>query len=63
MEINLADKYSYRVEWSEEDKCFIARCLELPSLGANGKTKEKALNEIFNVVSETINWMQEENKN
>ena len=60
MTINLADKYSYRVEWSEEDQRFIGRCIEFPSLGAHGKTKEKALKEISNVVSETINWLEEE---
>jgi hypothetical protein len=37
METNkLIEKYTYRVEWSEEDKLHIGRCLEFPSLAAHG---------------------------
>jgi len=25
------EKYTYQVEWSEADSCFIVRCLEFPS--------------------------------
>jgi predicted RNase H-like HicB family nuclease len=53
------DKYTYRVEWSEEDGFHIARCLEFPSLAAHGTTPETALTEIKNVVSAAIDWMQE----
>ena len=38
----LTEKYTYRVEWSEEDKTHIARCLEFPSLMAHGDTTEDA---------------------
>ena len=41
-----ADKYTYRIEWSEEDRAHVARCLEFPSLAAHGKTSEDALREI-----------------
>ena len=58
----LIEKYTYRVEWSEEDKLHIARCLEFPSLSAHGSTVEGALKEIEKVVEEVIAWMQEENK-
>lgn len=55
-----ADKYTYRVEWSEEDGVHLARCLEFPSLIVHADNPEKALKEIETVVSETITWMREE---
>ena len=58
----IAEKYTYRVEWSEEDKLHIARCLEFPSLATHGSTVEGALKEIEKVVEEAIAWMQEENE-
>ena len=58
----MIDKYTYRIEWSDEDKCHVARCLEFQSLGAHGKTAEKALKEIRAVVAASIAWMQEENE-
>ena len=57
-----ADKYTFRIEWSEEDKAHVARCLEFPSLAAHGKKPEEALKEIVIAVSETIKWMEEETK-
>ncbi|OQA15797.1 MAG: HicB family protein [bacterium ADurb.Bin363] len=62
MKNNISEKYTYRVEWSEEDKLHIARCLEFPSLAAHGKTTEAALKEIKKVVEEVITWMLEENE-
>jgi predicted RNase H-like HicB family nuclease len=59
---NMIDKYTYRVEWSEDDNVHIARCLEFPSLMAHGNTPGKALAEIEKVVTESINWMEEENE-
>lgn len=52
------DKYTFRVEWSEDDQLHIAHCLEMPSLKAHGKTPEKALLEIRTVVGEAISWMK-----
>jgi predicted RNase H-like HicB family nuclease len=54
-------KYTYRIEWSEEDQVHIARCLEFPSLAAHGKTPEKALKEIETVVAASVLWIEEEN--
>jgi predicted RNase H-like HicB family nuclease len=54
-------KYTFRIEWSEEDNAHIAKCAEFPSLAAHGKTPEKALKEIEFVVSESIKWIEEEN--
>jgi predicted HicB family RNase H-like nuclease len=59
---DLIDKYTYRVEWSEEDMVHIARCLEFPSLLAHGATASRALLEIEKVVAESIKWMEEENE-
>jgi predicted HicB family RNase H-like nuclease len=55
-----ADKYTYRVGWSEEDSVHIAHSLEFPSLQAHGKTTEEALKEILKVVGATLRWMEEE---
>ncbi len=57
---NLIDKYTYRVEWSEEDHAHIAKCLEFPSLSAHGATMQSALKEIQSVVQATIEWMEED---
>jgi len=57
---NDISKYTYRIEWSEDDHCHVARCLEFPSLAAHGDTIEEALREIEYVVSESVKWMQEE---
>jgi predicted RNase H-like HicB family nuclease len=57
---NEGKRYTYRIEWSEEDQVHLARCLEFPSLMAHGDTPEKALAEIEFVVSESIRWMIEE---
>ena len=57
---NVIDKYTYRVEWSEEDNTHIAKCLEFPSLMAHGDTSSQALNEMEKVVNETIEWLSED---
>jgi predicted RNase H-like HicB family nuclease len=54
------EKYTYRIEWSEDDHCHVARCLEFRSLAAHGDTIEEALREIEYVVAESVKWMQEE---
>ena len=59
---NIIDKYTYRIEWSEEDKVFIARCLEFPGLAAHGKSCEAALSEIKVVIEESLNWLKEDKK-
>ncbi|MCJ7472654.1 MAG: type II toxin-antitoxin system HicB family antitoxin [Actinobacteria bacterium] len=58
----ITEKYTYRVEWSEEDQLHIARCLEFPSLAAHSKTVGGALKEIEKVVEEEIAWIKEENE-
>lgn len=61
MKKRMIEKYTYRIEWSEEDQIHVARCLEFPSLTAHGKTVEAALKEIKHVVTETIKSLIEEN--
>ena len=56
----IVDKYTFRVEWSEEDIVHIAYCLEMPSLKAHGKTPEQAFHEVQSVVSDAIAWMKKE---
>ena len=57
---NNISKYTFRIEWSEEDNVHIARCLEFPSLSAHGAGVLDALREIEFVVGETITWLKEE---
>lgn len=57
---NNIEKYTYRIEWSEEDSAHIAKCLEFPSLAAHGSTPDEALRQIEFVVKETIAWLIEE---
>jgi len=50
----LALKYSYRVNWSEEDQLFICGPAELPSLLCHGSTPEAALKESKLLVVDTL---------
>ena len=59
---NLIEKYTYRIEWSEEDNVYIAKCLEMPGLMAHGETNEIAFKEIKFVVEESVKWLIEDNK-
>lgn len=43
----LIENYTYKIEWSGEDKLYIGRCLEFPSLLAHGNIAESALKEII----------------
>ena len=49
-----AEKYTYRVAWSQEDDAFVARVAEWPSLAADGETMEAALAELRGVVAACI---------
>lgn len=55
---SLADKYAYRVEWSEEDGVYIAACLELPTVMAHGATMERALSHARSAVRVAIKSLQ-----
>lgn len=60
---DFVNKYSYNIEFDAEDNIYIARCAELSSLAAHGKTQEAALKEIKIVALETLKWMEEEGEN
>jgi len=65
METNIntiINKYTYRIEWSEDDQVFIGRCLEFPGLAAHGDSSEAALKEIKVVVNESVKWLRDDNK-
>jgi predicted RNase H-like HicB family nuclease len=42
----LVNKFTYRVEWSEEDQVYIACAIELASVKAHAETAEGALAEV-----------------
>ncbi len=47
-------KYSYESIWSADDKAFIARVAEFPSLAAHSKTRAGSLREIRSVVYSVV---------
>ena len=55
----MVDKYTYRIEWSEEDQAVIAKCLEFPGRLEHGTTNEGPVKEIKVVVSESVKWLTE----
>ncbi len=59
---DIIEKYTYRLEWSEEDEVYIAICLEFPGLAAHGDSPELALKEIKIVIEESIKWLREDKK-
>ncbi|OFZ27802.1 MAG: hypothetical protein A2381_07325 [Bdellovibrionales bacterium RIFOXYB1_FULL_37_110] len=54
------NKYSYNIEFDSDDNIYIARCAELPSLAAHGKTQEDALKKIKVAVLGALEWIKEE---
>ncbi len=50
-------KYTYRVEWSEEDGEFVGLCSEFPSLSWLDENQELALKSIERLVAEVIDDM------
>ena len=57
---NIVNKYSYHIEYNQEDKVYISRCAEFPSLKAHGSTQEQSLKEIKTAVSGALKWMKKE---
>lgn len=54
----MANKYTYRTYWSEDDGYYVARCLEFPSLTADGPTPEAAVKELSDLVDFCVNDMK-----
>jgi predicted RNase H-like HicB family nuclease len=59
---NKAERYTYRIEWSQEDGIFVARCVEFPGLGAHGHSQEEALRQIKAAVAEALKWLRDEKR-
>ncbi len=53
-----ADRYTYRITWSEEDQEYIGLCAEFPSLSWLAATQEKALRGIGELVAKVITDMR-----
>ena len=58
----IADRYAYRVLWSEEDEEFVGLCSEFGSLSHLDDTPEKAFAGIRELVAFSVRWLREEGK-
>ncbi len=54
-----AEEYLFSVVWSDDDKVFVGRVVEFPSLAAHGNTMEEALKEIREVVGYVLEDLAE----
>ena len=54
---SVADKYTYRVIWSEEDREYVGLCAEMPSLSWLDKSQTSALAGIVKVVRQAVSDM------
>lgn len=52
--MNIVDRYTYRVMWSEDDKEFVGLCAEFPSLSWLDAEREAALRGIVQLVRDTV---------
>jgi predicted RNase H-like HicB family nuclease len=50
----LAERYAYRVFWSEPDRCFVAAVAEWPSLSWAADTPVEALTGVIGVVRDAL---------
>lgn len=48
----ITDILKFKIEWSDEDNCYVAKCIEHPSISAHGNTPEEALEQIKFVILE-----------
>ena len=61
--IRIAERYTYRVTWSEEDQEYLGLCAEFPSLSWLGDSQDAALKGIRDVVEEVILDMGSDGEN
>ena len=52
--MDIVDRYTYRVIWSEDDKEFVGLCAEFPSLSWLSAEREAALRGIVQLVRDTV---------
>jgi len=60
--IDLINRYTYRVTWSEDDQEHVGLCTEFPSLSWLEKTPEEALAGIRKLVRECVDDMRTQNE-
>ncbi len=60
MNSEIAENYTYRVNWSEEDQAYVGTCLEFPLLSSFGDTMEEALGAIRETVSDSLEILHED---
>jgi predicted RNase H-like HicB family nuclease len=58
----LASKYTYRVSWSDEDREYVAICIECASLSGLGDSQEAALAEARAVVAAWLEHLEAEGR-
>lgn len=54
-----AAQYTYEAMWSPEDRAFIARVREFPSLEAHGDSRESSIRALRNVVAAVLKNLAE----
>ncbi len=54
-----AAQYTYEAMWSEEDRVFIARVAEFPSLAAHGDSRGSSLRALKSVVDSVVKDLAE----
>ena len=54
---DVADKYTYRVLWSEEDQEYVGLCAELPSLSWLERSQAAALRGIIQIARQAVDDM------
>jgi predicted HicB family RNase H-like nuclease len=52
--MDIVDRYTYRVIWSEDDQEFVGLCAEFPSLSWLNAEREDALRGIVKLVRDTV---------
>lgn len=57
--MNIVDRYTYRVTWSDDDEEFVGLCAEFPSLSHLDKVRGKALEGIIELVRGVVEDMKE----
>ena len=55
--ISEADKYTYRVTWSEEDEEFVGLCAEFPGLSWLAKSPDEAMKGIRSIINDCVQDM------
>jgi len=52
--MDIVDRYTYRVIWSEEDQEFVGLCAEFPSLSWLSAERDDALHGVVQLVRDTV---------